>query len=593
VYQWKLNGNNVGTSSTTYTNTALANNDVVSVVLTANNVCQATATAAGNNITTTVTNQNNYYLDQDSDGFGGNTVLLSCSMPIGYVMNSVDCNDLSNSINPSQYEICGNSIDENCDGIIETCLGDVFNSPILATNIKTYGTGVQYISNLNLSSATNSVQSPGSGNDVWFKFVAESNAIRIALTGNSTVLDNNSLMLFNDPSNPNVTTQLIPISTENDVAPGNVGTLGADGGSETLLFDQLTIGNTYYLCVQNLSTPSTCSLTMGWLRSSTADIMPYTNYTGIYTNTCQNFKAKFRSGAAQYIVNRWTSSADLGNGLMPSYTYAIPPGSSLTTASTVCQLGRISVANLGTLPVTYYVSVDVLYNLKDAFGNTTPLSAYATSISSFVLNPELDLNVRESDRCPVYKSATNGALATNRSVCGANRYEWNLTQTFPLTSLPISLLGPVGGSRILVMNTIPGITQGQKYLAKIRINHLDGISNSNFGSSQCFQTIGAAGIPTVEEGGVIADRSENGVTTSIYPNPNSGQSVNLAVSGMEGDLNVRITDATGRMVYTNRYIVEGSLNTTFSFGQPLEGGIYMVELLQNGELKTMRMVIAK
>jgi hypothetical protein len=143
------------------------------------------------------------------------------------------------------------------------------------------------------------------------------------------------------------------------------------------------------------------------------------------------------------------------------------------------------------------------------------------------------------------------------------------------------------------MNTIPGIAQGQKYLAKIRINHLDGISNSNFGSSQCFQTIGAAGIPTVEEGSVMAERSENGVTTSIYPNPNSGQSVNLAVSGMEGDLNVRITDATGRMVYTNRYIVEGSLNTTFSFGQPLEGGIYMVELLQNGELKTMRMVIAK
>ncbi|MFN5169971.1 MAG: T9SS type A sorting domain-containing protein, partial [Cyclobacteriaceae bacterium] len=35
-YQWKLNGANVGTNSTTYTNTALANNDVVTCVLTPN-----------------------------------------------------------------------------------------------------------------------------------------------------------------------------------------------------------------------------------------------------------------------------------------------------------------------------------------------------------------------------------------------------------------------------------------------------------------------------------------------------------------------------------------------------------------------------
>jgi hypothetical protein len=46
-------------------------------------------------------------------------------------------------------------------------------------------------------------------------------------------------------------------------------------------------------------------------------------------------------------------------------------------------------------------------------------------------------------------------------------------------------------------------------------------------------------MPTVEDGGVIAERSENGVTTSIYPNPNNGQSVNFAVSGMEGEMHGR------------------------------------------------------
>ncbi|MBM3428402.1 MAG: T9SS type A sorting domain-containing protein, partial [Bacteroidetes bacterium] len=65
------------------------------------------------------------------------------------------------------------------------------------------------------------------------------------------------------------------------------------------------------------------------------------------------------------------------------------------------------------------------------------------------------------------------------------------------------------------------------------------------------------------------------------------------VSGMEGDLNVRIVDATGRMVFANRYVVEGSLNTTIDFGQALAGGVYMVEMIQNGEMKTMRMVVSK
>jgi hypothetical protein len=55
-YQWKLNGVNVGTNATTYTNGALSNNDVVTVVMTANNACQSSPTATSNAITTIVSN---------------------------------------------------------------------------------------------------------------------------------------------------------------------------------------------------------------------------------------------------------------------------------------------------------------------------------------------------------------------------------------------------------------------------------------------------------------------------------------------------------------------------------------------------------
>ncbi len=53
-YQWKVNGNNVGTNSATYTTTTLANGNIVTCVLTSNASCLSTTTATSNAITITV-----------------------------------------------------------------------------------------------------------------------------------------------------------------------------------------------------------------------------------------------------------------------------------------------------------------------------------------------------------------------------------------------------------------------------------------------------------------------------------------------------------------------------------------------------------
>ena len=55
AYQWKLNGNNVGTNSNTYQNSSLANGDKVTCVLTSNASCANPTTATSNEITMTVT----------------------------------------------------------------------------------------------------------------------------------------------------------------------------------------------------------------------------------------------------------------------------------------------------------------------------------------------------------------------------------------------------------------------------------------------------------------------------------------------------------------------------------------------------------
>ena len=54
TYQWKLNGSDVSGEGSTYTNSTLLNNDIVSVVMTANNSCQSANTATSEGITTVV-----------------------------------------------------------------------------------------------------------------------------------------------------------------------------------------------------------------------------------------------------------------------------------------------------------------------------------------------------------------------------------------------------------------------------------------------------------------------------------------------------------------------------------------------------------
>ncbi len=59
----------------------------------------------------------NYYQDLDGDNFGNlNQVINACSLPVGYVLNSTDCNDANNLIYPGAVEIEGNGIDEDCNG---------------------------------------------------------------------------------------------------------------------------------------------------------------------------------------------------------------------------------------------------------------------------------------------------------------------------------------------------------------------------------------------------------------------------------------------------------------------------------------------
>lgn len=65
-------------------------------------------------------NVNTYYADSDGDGYGNTSVSIMSDVAVaGYVLNNTDCNDNNASVHPGATEICGNGIDDNCNGFVD------------------------------------------------------------------------------------------------------------------------------------------------------------------------------------------------------------------------------------------------------------------------------------------------------------------------------------------------------------------------------------------------------------------------------------------------------------------------------------------
>jgi hypothetical protein len=542
------------------------------------------------------------------------------------VTTNTDCNDGAGNIYPTATEICGNAVDEDCSGLDLVCLpSSMIITPFVG--IGQFGFGVQSTQSVNLNLGSNSVESPGGGNDLWFSFIAQGNAARIALAGSAFVADDNEISVYTTSNAPGV--QWVPLSVENDVNPGNLGVLSPqpDGGSEVLIYGNFVHSQTYLVCVRNVNAvPGICQLTISYLKASSADIMPFTGGTGFYNSTCANFKAAFRSQSAGYIVNRWLDAASANIAVSnpgvssPVWSFAIPPQAS-GVGYTICQLGKIFPANLSSSPLQHFVTVDVLYNLKDAAGNPTPVISFGIVASPVGLNPESPLVVRSTDLCSSGFKNVTGFVATNRSICGTLRYDWKFKQVFPVTGLSTYTPGGAGASRLIALSSIPGIALGNRYDIWIRSAHLDAISFSSgsapaspflvdlwfpttggcpsnisatcAGNASCVKTIGNAGMVLAEQEYEEEVNAWSAQNVQLFPNPNAGVEVMLSITGMEGEINIEVFDAMGRWLQSTTAYSDGNITSTLSFEKVLSSGLYEVRVSNGKEQRVVRMVVGR
>ena len=63
-----------------------------------------------------------FYVDSDGDGYGDIGFSRdACSAPTGYVVDASDCDDGDAAISPGSVEVCGDGLDNDCDGTMLGC----------------------------------------------------------------------------------------------------------------------------------------------------------------------------------------------------------------------------------------------------------------------------------------------------------------------------------------------------------------------------------------------------------------------------------------------------------------------------------------
>ena len=508
-----------------------------------------------------------YYSDADGDGYGVDLVGNFCSAQVGSATLSGDCDDANASINPGATEVCS-PIDENCNGQINEGLtsNDV---PFVVSTTALYPTcSTGNLLSANLNNGTNTAVIAGDGPDLWYKITAQFNSFRASL---SAATGDNIVSLYQDLGGC-----LVLLQEEHEATTGN----------QILLSDDLTPGGVYYVAVHKVSGSANASakICFNHFVGSTCDHV-YCANTGIYANTCISFKAQFKANASNYIFNVLSGTqGGVDMGITP-WSYTTPTSSSIIT-----RIGTLLPANLGATPRIYSLSVGVSYAMYDAANNLTTITANPTSTCTAQLNAEAPVVLRSSDRCPTFKAITS-SVATDRQICGATRYEWELTQTAPVAAAPVTVQGGLN-TNVLFLSNVPGMANAKTYSVRVRPLFANAAPGA-YGATQCMKTTGAGMVMEENQDEVLAALSNGTQMVVVYPNPSStGQIVLQWNQPLESDLKVKLFNSMGQLVYGERYFEEGATMLPVQVKE-VASGMYLLEVELNGSTESHRVVITK
>jgi hypothetical protein len=467
----------------------------------------------------------------------------------------------------------------SCSACVVTTSGD---TPYSAPTVS-YSSNVAYPNCYaiagNTAGAGDSPQSTTfNGNDVWYRFTAQSTAVSITL---SSPTSDDVIELYQKTGN---TFTLLPGGSENASS-------GA-GDFERLNYTGLTPGVTYYvsvgsadnstngaftLCIQHLM-PSGCS---------------YSIPVGGFP-LCSAYKSVYRGAPAQGVTYNF-NFAGVGGG-----------ASGITSVNGSNGLITLAHPSLGLrYGGIYNVTVDVQYALQNSAGVTETIivsgNSSSANCSGVTIAAQPMIEVNSSQRCPAAllrsQYLVGKPVAGSGNACGAINYTYEFT---PLLACGGAVDGfaaeytTAGPTPYLGLGALPNLSSPGAWAVRIRPNFSYG--NGDYGPTQNILVNGtAAGAMFSDEEMFSNEKSDLlDFASAIYPNPNQGEMLNINLTGLTAQfVHVRILNQLGQTVYQNQFGADGSLNTVIVFDQKLSAGMYFAEFILGDETLREAFVVQK
>jgi hypothetical protein len=195
-------------------------------------------------------------------------------------------------------------------------------------------------------------------------------------------------------------------------------------------------------------------------------------------------------------------------------------------------------------------------------------------------------------------------IALKEDVCNARKYRYIAPATLPgatttagaatgyLWSLPTGTVGSTGtldsgtlNSRIIVVVYTSNAAAGAG--DSIRLRYTSGCGNGAIKAQKLSNVakLGCAPVNPITKVSTFKDSSS--LCVKIFPNPTTNLFSIQIKSGVSDGVVIRVLDLQGRII---KKMVKTNTNQTISIGSELLAGVYLIEVTQGNEIKTMRVV---
>jgi hypothetical protein len=334
---------------------------------------------------------------------------------------------------------------------------------------------------------------------------------------------------------------------------------------------------------------------------------------GVVTDVCVMNAGPSTQLRADYVGNTYDIAASLRCPAAcnaDQYIWLINPvgGSPLapvTVPGTSTLLPLQSVA--GLLPGTdYEVQIAVVYEgVEYAYGTLLPFSTAAAPA----------LEVRAADICGNAGPLPYGYyIRTNVFAAGADDYTWAFTNTNGVE--PTIYWRKGDGVRILRLNDVKDaggvnlLVAGETYDVQVKAEYGNFLAGGNdntavepsydfatsYGATQQVCIVGAVADAT--DGPIATRDTELSIEVALYPNPSTGDFVNLNLNNIDvtaEKVSVDIYDLFGKLVQSEQIATTGSsnLNVVLNLNASMASGLYMVNITVGEVVQTERLVIEK